>query len=333
MFNWFKKYFIPHTDNDHKPHFLRTSVAVFVLVLVLFVELLFVSHIFISRNTDFLAAVLPAVLVDLTNESRAESEQNTLNVNPLLQVAAQAKADDMATKGYFAHTSPEGVAPWYFFSSAGYIFSHAGENLAIEFYDSKDVHDAWMDSPKHQANILNNNFSEIGIGTARGMYEGRNVLFITQFFGTPVSTNVVAVTDSNNIVTNGPDAESEVTSVVPTEHETDPVEIVYEEETFIEVARTGVVETERIVLGTEAVGIAQVESSRVSRLISMPRTTLAYFLSVLLALFLSALLLKVFIAIRIQYPILIVNGLILIVIVAVLLAGNIHYTSLFAQVF
>ena len=48
-------------------------------------------------------------------------------------IAAQAKADDMATKGYFAHTSPDGKNSWYWFKQAGYTFTYAGENLALDF--------------------------------------------------------------------------------------------------------------------------------------------------------------------------------------------------------
>jgi len=54
----------------------------------------------------------------------------------------------------------------------------AGENLAINFIDSRDAIDAWMNSPDHKANILNNNFSEIGVGTAQGLYQGQKTVFI-----------------------------------------------------------------------------------------------------------------------------------------------------------
>jgi uncharacterized protein YkwD len=43
------------------------------------------------------------------------------------------KANDMATLSYFAHTSPSGLTPWHWFAKANYVFSYAGENLAIDF--------------------------------------------------------------------------------------------------------------------------------------------------------------------------------------------------------
>jgi hypothetical protein len=111
----------------------------------------------------------------------------SLKVNPVLERAAQLKADDMAAKGYFAHNSPEGLTPWHWFKAAGYNFVYAGENLAVRFYDSVDVVRAWMDSPGHRANILNSHFTEIGIGIAEGTFEGRPTVFVVQMFGSPAS--------------------------------------------------------------------------------------------------------------------------------------------------
>lgn len=136
-------------------------------------------------QTNQLAAVVTATLVDLANNDRKAESEGTLVVNPKLVAAAQAKADDMAAKGYFAHTSPDGSTSWSWFQKAGYAFSFAGENLAVNFSDSDDVEKAWMDSPTHRANILNGKFTEIGIATAEGEYKGRKTTFVVQMFGTP----------------------------------------------------------------------------------------------------------------------------------------------------
>ncbi len=136
-------------------------------------------------RSDYGAAVLPTVLIDLTNADREAQAIGSLRANPLLDAAAQAKADDMASKGYFAHTSPEGKTPWYWISTAGYRYAVAGENLAVGFFESQDVETAWMNSVGHRANILNNHFTEIGIATARGNYQGSERLFVVQMFGKP----------------------------------------------------------------------------------------------------------------------------------------------------
>lgn len=136
------------------------------------------------------ASVVSSVIADLTNGDRAAHQLSTLKVNPVLVAAAQAKADDMAAKGYFAHTAPDGTDPWHWFEKVGYKYAYAGENLAIDFSDSLDVERAWMNSPTHRENILNEHFTEIGIATAVGMYQGRMTTFVVQAFGTPKSAEM-----------------------------------------------------------------------------------------------------------------------------------------------
>lgn len=137
------------------------------------------------------AAIVTASLVSLLNTDRADNDLNTLTVNPVLVAVAQAKANDMAKLGYFAHNSPEGKTPWYWFKQEGYSYSAAGENLAIDFSDSADVEKAWMNSPTHRSNLLNKNFTEVGIATAVGNYNGHKTTFVVQIFGTPAKVNSV----------------------------------------------------------------------------------------------------------------------------------------------
>jgi len=120
-----------------------------------------------------------------TNADRALQSIPELTVNPLLEEAARQKAKDMAEKGYFSHVGPDGEQPWKWLRGVGYYYLSAGENLAINFTDSKDVTDAWMNSPAHRTNMLSGNFTEIGIGTAEGMYKGKETTFVVQFFGKP----------------------------------------------------------------------------------------------------------------------------------------------------
>ncbi len=171
-----------------------------------------------------MAAVISAVLVDLANEDRSEEDLGTLKVNPLLVAAAQAKADDMAEKGYFAHNSPEGLTSWHWFAKAGYSFAHAGENLAVNFTDSEDVERAWMRSPTHRANIMNGTFTEIGIATAVGQYEGRETVFVVQMFGTPRA--VAATPAAPREIT--PEASPEEPNIATTEPE--PIVVIESEE-------------------------------------------------------------------------------------------------------
>lgn len=188
MFKWFKKHFIPHEGNNHRPHFLHSSnVRKIVLVVVTLELILFIlPSIGFFRGSDFIAAVLPSVLNNLTNEKRANVNLNQLRSNSLLEQAAIMKATDMASKGYFAHTSPEGISPWYWLGVSGYRYAMAGENLAINFTDSRDVTEAWMNSSTHRDNILKQNFTEIGTAAVTGYYAGREAIFVVQYYARPL---------------------------------------------------------------------------------------------------------------------------------------------------
>jgi hypothetical protein len=149
------------------------------------------------------AAIYSGVIVDLTNRDRLNNNDSNLKPNDLLSAAAQAKANDMASKGYFAHTSPEGITPWYWFKQVGYKYVYAGENLAINFDESLDVENAWMNSPTHRANILNNHYTDIGVAMAQGIYQGRVATFVVQEFGSTSTTSTLA---SNAKLTQGASA-------------------------------------------------------------------------------------------------------------------------------
>ena len=180
-----KKYFIPHHENDYQPHFLREPSVVVIAIFVIFLFGLQLLYSRVVVPSNFFAAILPSVIVELTNSDRAMGSASPLAVSPILVTAAQKKADDMAAKGYFAHTSPEGITPWFWFGEVGYRFSYAGENLAVHFTESQDVETAWLNSPGHRANILNTNFTEIGVAAAEGTYQGVATTFIVEMFGRP----------------------------------------------------------------------------------------------------------------------------------------------------
>lgn len=203
MINTVKKYIIPHKGNEYKPHLLREEamVAIFSIGIILFCTSIGSSY--ILKKTDFGAAVISAVLVDLTNEHRVQNNQSPLAVNPLLEKAAMLKAKDMATNEYFAHTSPTGVTPWQWFSKAGYLFTYAGENLAINFSESSDVENAWIASPTHHANLISTKFDETGIAVYDGVYQGRPTTFVVQLFGKRPTAKPNPIVATKPVASNG----------------------------------------------------------------------------------------------------------------------------------
>jgi uncharacterized protein YkwD len=185
--NKFKKYFIPHKGNNNRPHFFHFKNVLLVVLFVFGIELFSFVRVepIIKMGGQNTGAVLLSVLGGLTNNERQAMNIPELKINPLLSEAAQLKANDMAAKGYFGHTSPEGKTPWHWLNKVGYKYDYAGENLAINFTDTKDITDAWMKSPTHRANIVKAAYTEMGSGMAVGMYRGMETIFVVQEYGNP----------------------------------------------------------------------------------------------------------------------------------------------------
>lgn len=223
MFEHWKDHFHPHEGNDHNPHAYRVAGALaLALVVVSIVAFTSLQSRYITQSERFLSAVLPSVLVDLANEDRAEAGLDKLTPNETLKQAAQMKANHMAELGYFAHDAPDGTTPWEWFAEAGYEYVTAGENLAINFSDSKDVEEAWMDSPLHRENILEEDFTEIGIATAKGEYEGEETVFVVQMFGRPSAEELAqrSTSDRSNVALaaeteEAPEGEEDTAEVEP----------------------------------------------------------------------------------------------------------------------
>jgi len=118
-------------------------------------------------------------ILALVNQDRALHGLSKLDLNPTLNLAAAAKAEDMLAKNYFAHTSPSGTSPWYWFQTLGYKYTYAGENLAEGYSDASDLESSWMASPDHRANILSPYYSDVGLAVV----SFNNTNLVVQLFG------------------------------------------------------------------------------------------------------------------------------------------------------
>lgn len=312
MFNTFKNWFIPCSSNNYEPHVMRAwPIALVLLVSLGFFLGAQMAQYSLTKSGSYLAAVVSSVLVDLTNFDRASEGLHGLSVNDTLVQAAQLKANDMAQKEYFAHNSPDGQTPWYWFKEAGYQFSYAGENLAVFFGDSEDVEQAWMNSPAHRANILNSNFTEIGIATAEGYYQGQKTVFVVQMFGTPSARAPIATVQSQVIPSGSPEVpEGEVSGesieIVTSDNSTPVVEAVVEEPdgTTLEVIHqdetfVAVKSDLPSVPSTQSVAM---QSTLLERLVASPQTALTFVYGIFAGIGVLALVLLIFIEMRVQKP-------------------------------
>ena len=114
----------------------------------------------------YATSISPTSLLQATNSQRQRSGTQDLQLNSALSAAAQAKADDMVTRNYWSHTTPDGQQPWSFLESSGYKYEKAGENLAYGFVTSNDAVNGWMNSSTHRTNLLDVNYTEVGFGYA-----------------------------------------------------------------------------------------------------------------------------------------------------------------------
>jgi uncharacterized protein YkwD len=130
-------------------------------------------------------APLEQAVVDLTNQARAENGLPPLQVNGALVAMAQLQSNNMAQLNEMAHDLP-GVAEPTLESraaAAGYNYAWLGENIAFNYPDAPSVVAAWMNSPEHRANILNPNFTDIGVGFA---WNSLGQAYATEDFGSVV---------------------------------------------------------------------------------------------------------------------------------------------------
>ncbi|MEC2077966.1 CAP domain-containing protein [Metabacillus fastidiosus] len=103
-------------------------------------------------------------VIELTNAERRKNGLPDLKGDPSLSSVAQKKSEDMEKNHYFSHTSPTYGSPFDMMRNFGITYKTAGENIAQGQRSAEQVVQAWMNSEGHRKNILNRNFTHIGIG-------------------------------------------------------------------------------------------------------------------------------------------------------------------------
>lgn len=187
MLSTIKHLFHPQESNNHRPRILHPAgLAVLVGILLLSqssLELLKATHGIGGFVLGYASNIDAGQVVEQTNQQRSANGLPPLTVNAALNAAATAKASHMFANNYWAHFAPDGTSPWNFISNAGYNYSVAGENLARDFNDTSAVINAWMASPTHRANVVNNKYTEIGVAVVDGQLNGVETTLVVQMFG------------------------------------------------------------------------------------------------------------------------------------------------------
>lgn len=129
-----------------------------------------------------------AGIIQETSRQRELFGMATLNENQKLNEIADIKLDDMFDKQYFAHVSPDGEGVSHIADGLEYRFLLIGDNLAMGNYrDDEEVVRAWMNSPGHRKNILEERYKEIGVAAKEGLYREKTIWMAVQVFAMPTS--------------------------------------------------------------------------------------------------------------------------------------------------
>lgn len=133
-----------------------------------------------ARKTTAPAAATSAqaAVLALVNQERSKVGCSPVTASSSLASLAQSFSDDMAARGFFDHTDPDGQSPWDRAAKAG-VSGLGGENIARGQADAEAVMEAWMNSEGHRANILNCDYKTLGVG----IHFGSGGPWWTQDFG------------------------------------------------------------------------------------------------------------------------------------------------------
>ncbi|MGE5297841.1 MAG: CAP domain-containing protein [Acidobacteriaceae bacterium] len=177
-----KHYLIASEQNGYRP-WIMSSQAVAVYCLAIWGLRMFLPVSF----TVAAPAIDANEIMSKVNLERTNRFLPALVVNSKLNAAATIKSEDMLKRSYFAHVNPDGNYVWGVIQAQGYTpFLTLGENLAMDFTDADSMVKAWMNSPAHRNNILNNAYQDQGAAAIYGLFEAptRYSILATNLFGT-----------------------------------------------------------------------------------------------------------------------------------------------------
>ena len=119
-------------------------------------------------------------MLNLINKERTAKGLQPLSYDAALSKVARDKAKDMIDNNYFSHQSPTYGSPFDQMKSNGISYRYAGENLAGA-PDVNTAHTNLMNSDGHRKNILNSNYTKVGIGVLNGGPYGK--MYVQEYNG------------------------------------------------------------------------------------------------------------------------------------------------------
>ena len=298
MVRFIKHLFLPLQSNNFRPRILEWDYFGFLALFIIGIKILSLVSFEQFLTGDIYNSISQSDLYTLTNQVRQENKVATLTPSPKLELAAQMKLVDMFQNNYFAHVSPSGITPWNWIGKAKYDYTVAGENLAMNFFNSDETMKAWLNSEFHKRNILLPEFKDIGIAVDSGVINGQSTTVVVQVFGQPKIERAVVrpISRTTPKATPRPVAQVTAKSTLPTTSPGIPVAQVKSEAS----------------IGETNTGVKAYSYN----------LFLEKFMILVFAITLGIMTLKIFVNINVQVPELIVRALILVLISGVFV--NLH---------
>lgn len=131
-------------------------------------DLIYPGQVINLPSADPTAAAYEQEVIRLVNGLRQENGLKPLIYDWELSRVARYKSQDMKDNRYFSHTSPVYGTPFQMIKSFGISYRSAGENIARGYATPQAVVNGWMNSSGHRANILNPDYTHIGVGYVSG---------------------------------------------------------------------------------------------------------------------------------------------------------------------
>jgi len=123
-----------------------------------------------ARDTQYVAVSLAQNLAALLNDARAEAGLSPFEFDATLAQVAQLRSNDMAKRGYFSHTSPEGTTVFDLLGQWGIPWRYAGETIQRNNFPleqtAAEAARSLLASPPHRAIILDPRFTRFGVAEA-----------------------------------------------------------------------------------------------------------------------------------------------------------------------
>ena len=122
-------------------------------------------------------------VVEIINGWRRNAGLKALKISSSLTEIANVRAEEIAWSGKHGHYRPNGKFFSSIFKENGYSSGVVGENLGFNYQTPEAVCQAWKESPTHYENIMNPQFTKIGVGVALDADPMKSYIWVQHFSG------------------------------------------------------------------------------------------------------------------------------------------------------